>query len=348
MYQRTISSEVLFEGVGVHSGEIVSALLSPAPAGHGLIFRNTSGGYALANYSNVCDTTLCTKLRLSDGSTIATIEHLMSAIFALGLDNLIITVAGGEMPILDGAAEQFASGLQSVGVLTYLTPRSYVKVLKKVRITDGDRWLEVFPYNGFKATIAAATCGDTVHSATFDAAVDDFAHAIAPARTFSSLKNVQAMQAMGLIKGGSLSNSLVLNHGQPVNEDGFKIDNECARHKILDLIGDLALLGYPIMAGFEGFCIGHAMNNKLVETLMQDKQAFVIECANPQIEYVIPQIECASPQSSGAERASRRNSSSEKKTTNKKTKTNTTNTRRVASHAPKLPLEQESCVAHVV
>ena len=287
--QRTIRSSVRAAGVGLHSGQRVSLVLHPAPANHGIRFRRTDVSppvviEALAERVN--DTRMASTLSAADPAfdhiRVATVEHLMSALAGLGVDNLLVDVDAPEIPILDGSAGTFAYLLQQAGLVEQAAPKRFVRVLETIEIREGDKWARLDPYFGFRLDFSIAfnhpAIDATGQRVTFDFAQDSYLKEIARARTFGFVQDVEALRANGLAQGGSLGNAIVMDEWRVLNSDGLRYADEFVKHKVLDAIGDLYLLGRPLLASYVAHKSGHAMNNLLLRALLAQPQAWTEVC----------------------------------------------------------------------
>jgi len=281
--QRTLQSAISCTGVGVHSGTKTTITLYPAEAGSGIRFRriDVSGrdNIVAAVWSNVTDTRLNTCITNAAGVSVKTIEHLMSALAGMGLDNALIDIDGEEVPVMDGSAAPFVSLIEATGLVEQAAPRQVIKVLKRITVTQGDKIATLCPADDYTLSVdidfAAATIGRQQTSLTVDPAA--FKAEISRARTFGFEQEVEAMRAAGLGRGGSLDNAVVIaSDGNGVlNKEGLRYDNEFVRHKLLDALGDLSLAGAPLLAHFRGTRCGHALNNQLLRALFADATAWV-------------------------------------------------------------------------
>ncbi len=286
--QRTLKAITRAVGVGVHSGHKVELTLHPAPPDHGIVFRRVDLAEpvsmpALASW--VCDTRMATTLSpmgRSDGPRVATIEHLLSACAGLGLDNLLIDITADEVPILDGSAASFVFLLQSAGIALQDAPKRFIRVTRTVAVRSGEGpqalWARLEPYEGYKLSFeiefdnaAVASTGQRVE---FDMASGQYKRDIARARTFGFTKDVELMRSRGLGLGGSMDNAIVVGDSRVLNAGGLRYDDEFAKHKILDAMGDLATAGRPLLAHFVAYKSGHALNNQLVRALLADTTAW--------------------------------------------------------------------------
>jgi len=278
--QRTLKTITNAAGVGLHSGQKVYLTLRPAQPDTGIVFcRNDlpTPVAIKADAFRVGDTRLSTCLELN-GTRVGTIEHLMSALAGLGVDNLYVDLTAAEVPIMDGSAGPFVFLLQSAGIEEQAIPKKYIRIKKTVEVRDSDKWVRFEPYNGYKLTYTIAyshpVFDSTPASVTVDFADTSYIKEVSRARTFGFTQDVEAMRAQGLAQGGSLDNAVVMDEYRVLNEDGLRYHDEFVRHKILDAIGDLYLLGHPLIGAFAGYKSGHALNNRLVRALLSDVQAW--------------------------------------------------------------------------
>ncbi len=271
--QRTLKSPIGCAGTGLHSGLAVTVQLLPAPADHGIAFRRIDLGIDIpARFDTVSDTRLCTVVSHA-GAQVGTIEHLMAALAAAGIDNAIIEVDGPELPVLDGSSEPWLFLLDCAGAMTLDAPRRAIEVLRTVRVEDGDAFAELRPApDGFTLALSidfeAAAIGRQAFTCTLDDA--GFRRDLARARTFAQRHEIERLQRAGLALGGSLDNAIVVDGAQVLNPAGLRMDDEFVRHKMLDAVGDLALAGGPLQARFVGHKSGHALNNRVLRALFAD------------------------------------------------------------------------------
>ena len=280
--QRTLKNIIRATGVGLHTGEKIYLTLRPAEPDTGIRFRRVDLDQPVtidATPENVGETTLSTTL-VQDGVKISTVEHLLSALAGLGIDNALIDVSAAEVPIMDGSAGPFIFLLQSAGVQEQNSPKQYIRIKKKVRVEDddGEKWALFEPFNGFKVTFSIdfehPAFKDHLKTATIDFSSTSFVKEVSRARTFGFLKDIEFLRENNLALGGSLDNAIVVDDDKIINEDGLRYADEFVKHKILDAIGDLYLLGYSLIGEFRGCKSGHALNNKLLRTLLDDKDAW--------------------------------------------------------------------------
>ena len=284
--QRTVKALVRTQGVGLHSGQRVELTLRPAPPDTGIVFRRVDLPVPVeirVSASRVTDTRMASTLSAADtgeGASVkvATVEHLMSALAGLGIDNLIIDVTAPEIPILDGSAGSFVFLIQSVGLLEQAAPKRFIRVKRAVEVRDGDKWARLEPHFGFKLRFSIdfghPAINATVQQVEVDFANASYVSAISRARTFGFMQDVEALRSHGLARGGSLGNAIVMDESRVLNSDGLRSDDEFVKHKILDAIGDLYLVGHPLLASYSAHKSGHAMNNLLLRALLADESAF--------------------------------------------------------------------------
>jgi UDP-3-O-[3-hydroxymyristoyl] N-acetylglucosamine deacetylase len=278
--QRTLKSSVSVTGVGLHSGEKVTLSLRPGAINSGVMFRRVDVKPVeeiFARAHLVHDTRLSTCME-QNGVRIATIEHLMSALAGLGIDNVVVEMDGAEVPIMDGSAGTFIFLLQSAGIVEQSAPKKFIRIKKTVEVKQGDKWVKFEPYNGYKLTFtinfAHPVFANTKQHVTLDLDEHAYVRDISRARTFGFMQDVEYMRSQGLALGGSLDNAIVMDEYRVLNADGLRFEDEFVKHKVLDAIGDLYLLGHPVIGAFSGFKSGHALNNALLRELLADDQAW--------------------------------------------------------------------------
>ena len=278
--QRTLKSPVRVQGIGLHSGEPVRLGLLPAPADHGVVFRRSDlapPNEIASRAASVGDTRMASTLALGE-VLIATVEHLMSALSGMGIDNLVVEVDAAEIPIMDGSAATFVHLIRSSGVEEQTQPKRFLEVLRPVEVHDGDKWARLEPYFGFRLYFTIDFRHPVVDQTGQEVSVDfeknTFAQEIARARTFGFARDVDQLRASGLALGGSLDNAIVMDDHRILNPGGLRQPNEFAMHKALDAIGDLYLLGQPLMAAYRAFKSGHALNNQLLRALLSQTDAW--------------------------------------------------------------------------
>lgn len=267
-------------GVGLHTGERVDLALRPAPADTGIVFRRVDLNPPVeirAEAHAVKDTRLSTCME-ANGARVATIEHLMSAFAGLGIDNAVVELNSPEVPIMDGSAGTFIFLLQSAGIVEQSAAKKFIRIKKTVEVKDGDKWVRFEPFNGYKLAFtinfAHPVFAATKQQVTVDLDEESYVKEVSRARTFGFMQEVEAMRAQGLALGGNLDNAIVMDEYRVINPDGLRFEDEFVKHKVLDAIGDLYMLGYPLIGAFSGYKSGHALNNALVRTLLADEQAW--------------------------------------------------------------------------
>jgi UDP-3-O-[3-hydroxymyristoyl] N-acetylglucosamine deacetylase len=280
VFQQTVRAPALFAGVGVHTGEYTRVTIRPASAGSGIVFVRTDvrdrDNVVPAAGEAVCKTQLGTVIGNAAGVTVATIEHLMSAFAMLGVDNAVVELDGPEMPIMDGSAAPFVRILDRAGLRPQEAPRAYVEILDTVDVVDGDKRGALKPADGFELAFEIAFDSAAIGRQAIDLVMDEtaFREELADCRTFGFLHEVEALRAMGLARGGSMDNAVVVDGDRILNPEGLRRPDEFVRHKALDAIGDLYLLGGPLLGRFEGVLAGHGLNNALVRALLARPDAW--------------------------------------------------------------------------
>ena len=282
--QRTIKQVVRTTGVGVHSGTKVELTLHPAPPGTGITFRRVDYNpvVAIPIAADVVGETRMATVLIKDGARVSTVEHLMSACAGLGIDNLVVDVTAEEIPIMDGSAASFVFLLQQAGVEEQDAPKRFIRVLKDVEIRQGEgrneKWARLSPYDGFKLDFFIEfnhpAVDGTVQRASVDFGDVSYVHDVARARTFGFMQDVETLRGMGLGRGGSLENAIVMDEYRILNADGLRYEDEFVRHKILDAIGDLYIAGHPLLASYTAHKSGHALNNELLRKLLAQPDAW--------------------------------------------------------------------------
>ena len=284
--QTTIKHLVRTVGVGLHSGTKVELVLRPAPVDTGIIFTRTDLEPPLvfpADAMSVGDTRMASTLS-NNGQRVSTVEHLLSACAGLGVDNLYIDVSAEEIPIMDGSASSFVYLLQQAGLQEQAAPKKFIRVLKPVEIREGtgkaEKWARLEPYDGFKLHFFIEfnhpAVDGTVQTAEVDFEKVSFVKDVARARTFGFMQDVEMLRGIGLARGGSMENAIVMDEYRILNSDGLRFDDEFVRHKILDAIGDLYLIGHPFLASYTAHKSGHGLNNQLLRALLAQPDAYDI------------------------------------------------------------------------
>jgi UDP-3-O-[3-hydroxymyristoyl] N-acetylglucosamine deacetylase len=278
--QTTLDREVVLKGIGVHSGAEVSLVLHPAEANTGYNFYIENSAQAVhvpGDFRAVSNLTLCTVLRGADGTTIATVEHLLAALRGLGVDNAAIEVDGNEVPIMDGSAEPFTGAIEEAGLRELDVPRRYIKVLRPIQVKDGASTGELFPYNGFRLDIEIDFESAFIGRQRLDLDITPSSFKrICRARTFGFMKDVKQLWAAGRALGSSLENTVAIGEDRVLNPEGLRYPDEFVRHKTLDAVGDLALAGAPILGHYRSYRGGHRLNSMMLHALYQNKDAWTI------------------------------------------------------------------------
>jgi len=278
--QRTLKNSIRATGVGLHTGKKVLMTLKPAEPDTGVVFRRTDLPEMIdirAHAENVGDTTLGTTLGKGE-ARVSTVEHLLSAFAGLGIDNAIVEVSAAEVPIMDGSAGPFVFLLQSAGIEEQHAPKRFIRVKKRLHVADGDKWAEFQPFDGFKVNFEIEFNHPIFkrrsQRASMDFSTTSFLKEVSRARTFGFMRDLETLRARNLALGGSLANAIVLDDFRVLNEDGLRYEDEFVKHKILDAIGDLYLLGHSLIGEFSGHKSGHALNNRLLRALLTDTSAW--------------------------------------------------------------------------
>ena len=280
--QRTIKKSVKARGVGIHSGKQVNMTLIPASSDHGVVFRRLDAGgrQVHAHSAFVNEVVLSTGLE-SQGVKVSTIEHLMSAFSALGVDNVLVELDSFEVPIMDGSSAPFIFLVQSAGIEEQDAPKRFIVIKDTVRVENGESWAQVSPHNGFKVTLEIdfehQKIKESGQKLTIDFAKQSYLKEISRARTFGYERDVEDLQADGLALGASFDNAIALSDDSILNEDGMRYHNEFVKHKILDIVGDLFLLGGNMVGHYEGYKTGHMLNDQLLSAILSQPKAFTIE-----------------------------------------------------------------------
>jgi UDP-3-O-[3-hydroxymyristoyl] N-acetylglucosamine deacetylase len=277
--QRTLKKSISATGVGLHNGEKVKMTLRPAMPDTGIVFRRVDLPDSVeikVQPQYVCDTRMCSALE-HEGVRVATVEHLMSALAGLGIDNIYIELSAAEVPIMDGSSGPFVFLLQQAGIVEQAAEK-FIRIKKTVEVHDGDKWVRFDPYFGFKVDFTIdfthPVFEHTGNNVKIDFADNSYIKEVSRARTFGFMHEVEALRSMGLARGGSLDNAIVLDEYRILNNDGLRYDDEFVKHKTLDAIGDLYVLGHPLLCAFSAYKSGHALNNQLLRKLMADSEAW--------------------------------------------------------------------------
>lgn len=278
--QRTLKNSIRATGVGLHTGKKVLMTLRPAPANLGIVFRRTDLATPVdipATATNVGETQLGTTL-VKDGVKVATVEHLLSAFAGLGIDNAFVELSAPEVPIMDGSAGPFVFLLQSAGIEEQTSAKRWVRIVKNIQVDDGDKWARFDPFDGFKVNFEIEfdhpIFKKRLQTASMDFSTTSFLKEVSRARTFGFMRDLESLRARNLALGGTMDNAIVLDDFRVLNEDGLRYEDEFVKHKILDAIGDLYLLGHSLIGEFSGFKSGHALNNRLLRALIAEKSTW--------------------------------------------------------------------------
>ncbi len=280
LQQRTLKESIRATGIGLHGGEKVYMTLRPAQPNTGIVFRRIDLDTPVdvpADALNVTQTTLGTTLE-TEGVKVATVEHLLSAMAGLGIDNAFVDLTAAEVPIMDGSAAPFVFLLQSAGIEEQNAPKKFIRVRKPVEVRDGDKWARLTPYNGFKVNFEIDFDHPVLQkhrqTASLDFSTTAFLKEISRARTFGFLRDLETLRERDLTLGGSLDNAIVMDEYRVLNEDGLRFRDEFVRHKILDAVGDLYLLGCCLIGEFTGFKSGHYLNNCLLRAVLAEQASY--------------------------------------------------------------------------
>ncbi len=280
--QRTLKNVVRATGVGVHTGDKVYLTLRPAPAHTGILICRTDLNTIVqipARAEYICDTSLSTCLS-KDGVRVSTVEHLMSALAGLGIDNCYVDITSPELPIMDGSAGPFVFLIQSAGIQEQQAPKEFIRIKRKVKIKDGDKVVTIEPYDGFKVSFGIdfehPLFNETNQYATLDFSGISYVKEVSRARTFGFLSDYEYIRKNNLALGASLDNAIVLDEYKILNQDGLRYPDEFVKHKILDVIGDLYLLGYSVLGAFTGYKSGHTLNSQLLNKVLATQDAWEI------------------------------------------------------------------------
>jgi UDP-3-O-[3-hydroxymyristoyl] N-acetylglucosamine deacetylase len=278
--QRTLKNSIRATGIGLHTGRKVLMMLRPAPPNTGIVFRRVDLEPPVdipARATNVTETTLGTTLAVGDAG-VSTVEHLLSAMAGLGIDNAFVELTADEVPIMDGSAGPFVFLIQSAGIELQSSAKRFVRVRRRVEVEDGDKWARFEPHEGFRVNFEIEFDHPVfrrhAQRATMNFSTTTFLREVSRARTFGFMRDMEALRGRNLALGGTLDNAIVLDDYRILNEDGLRYEDEFVRHKILDAIGDLYLLGHSLIGEFTGYKSGHGLNNRLLRTLLADSTAW--------------------------------------------------------------------------
>lgn len=291
--QHTVLGPAIFAGVGVHTGAHVRVAVRPAPADAGIVFVRTDvtdrDNRVPVSGEAVCKTQLGTVIGNAAGVTVSTIEHLMAAFAMLGVDNAVVELDGPEMPIMDGSSEPFVQILDQAGRRRQEAPRRYIEILAPIEVVDGDKSARLLPAERFEMAFEIAFASPVIGRQAVDLPMDEqaFRDELADCRTFGFAHEVEALRAMGLARGGSLENAVVIEGDRILNPEGLRRPDEFVRHKALDAIGDLYVLGAPVLGRFEGKLAGHGINNQLVRALLDQPQSWRVRTFAPELALAV-------------------------------------------------------------
>lgn len=296
--QRTLQNSIRGTGVGLHSGDKVYLTLRPAPINTGIVFRRVDLSPVVeiqACAENVSDTMLSTNLE-KDGVRVQTVEHLLSAMAGLGVDNAYVELTAAEVPIMDGSAGPFVFLIQAAGIAEQQEAKKFIRINREISVTSGDKTATLLPFNGFKVSFDISFEHPVIKASTQAVSVDfsstSFVKEVSRARTFGFMKDIEALRAQNLALGGSVDNAIVIGDQGVLNEDGLRYEDEFVKHKVLDAIGDLYILGHSLLGEFRGRKSGHALNNLLVRKLLSEPDAWDLltfdGAANAPISYMKP------------------------------------------------------------
>lgn len=278
IHQRTLKNTIRCSGIGLHSGQRVTMTLHPAPADSGVVFRRSdlAGAEVAARFDRAVDLVMCTNLANESGVRVGTVEHLMAALAGCGIDNVLVELDGPEVPVMDGSSAPFVFLIECADSVEQTAPRRYIEILKRVEVRDGNRLAALEPYDGFAVSFGIDFDNPVVGTqhCAFDLVDGVFKAELSRARTFGFEDEVEKLRSLGLALGGSLDNAVVIGDDRVLNEGGLRFTDEFVRHKALDSIGDLYLVGGPLLGRFHGERSGHAMNNRLLRSLFADGSAW--------------------------------------------------------------------------
>lgn len=296
--QRTLRNTIRATGVGLHTGEKVYLTLKPAPVDNGIVFRRTDLNPVVeipARAENVGDTTLSSTL-VKDDVRVSTVEHLLSAMAGLGIDNAFVELSAAEVPIMDGSAGPFVFLIQSAGIEEQAAPKKFIRIKKEITVKDGDKVASFLPFDGFKVSFTInfdhPVFRDRTPKAELDFSSTSFVKEVSRARTFGFMHEIEYLRSQGLAQGGSVDNAIVVDEYRILNEDGLRYDDEFVKHKVLDAIGDLYLLGYSLIGEFRAYKSGHGLNNASLRALVAQEDAWEMvtfdDIADAPISYMNP------------------------------------------------------------
>ena len=279
--QSTLKRKIYFSGVGVHNGRAVSMSIEPADVDYGIVFKRTDIGNnneVKATIDNVVDSRLCTKISNGNGVSISTIEHIMAAFSALNLDNVLVKINSPELPALDGSSNEYIKKILNAGIKNQNKKRKFFKILKKVEVKNGDRFITITPSNDFSINISI-NYPDTIIGRSeylYTHSKENFISNLSMARTYTLFEDIEKMRTAGLAIGGNLNNAIVVDKYKILNPDGLRLEKEFVKHKTLDCVGDFYLLGMPLLGSVDCFAPGHNLNQKLIKEILKDHNNYKI------------------------------------------------------------------------
>ena len=298
--QRTLKNVIRATGVGLHTGQRVYLTLRPPAPNTGIVLRRVDLAEPVeikAHPENVGDTTLSTTLACK-GVRVCTVEHLLSAMAGLGIDNAYVDLSAPEVPIMDGSAGPFVFLIQSAGVEEQNAPKQFIRIRRPVRVEDGDKWASFEPFHGFKVSFGIEfdhpVFRERCSHATVDFSTTSFVKEVSRARTFGFMRDLERLRENKLALGGNLDNAIIVDEYRILNDDGLRYGDEFVKHKVLDAIGDLYLLGYSLIGAFSGYKSGHALNNRLLRALLATEDAWEMVCFDDPSEVPINFMQPAS------------------------------------------------------
>ncbi len=279
--QSTLKRKIYFSGVGVHNGRAVSMSIEPADVDYGIVFKRTDIGNnneVKATIDNVVDSRLCTKISNGNGVSISTIEHIMAAFSALNLDNVLVKINSPELPALDGSSNEYIKKILNAGIKNQNKKRKFFKILKKVEVKNGDRFITITPSNYFSINISI-NYPETIIGRSeylYTHSKENFISNLSMARTYTLFEDIEKMRTAGLAIGGNLNNAIVVDKYKILNPDGLRLEKEFVKHKTLDCVGDFYLLGMPLLGSIDCFAPGHNLNQKLIKEILKDHNNYKI------------------------------------------------------------------------
>jgi UDP-3-O-[3-hydroxymyristoyl] N-acetylglucosamine deacetylase len=303
-FETTFANPFSIQGIGVHSGAAVTATFNPADAGTGILFQRISPNGDVTDLkavsASVGSTDLCTVLGFSPARSIATVEHVMAALYGLGIDNAIIEVDGAEMPVMDGSSREFVEAIEQAGIRSLGVKRRYIRVSKTVRIEQGSSWAEFSPYDGTRFEVEIDFDSPAIGRQSWkgDLTPASFRNELSRARTFGFMRDVERLWAAGLALGSSLENSVVIgDDNRVINMEGLRYPDEFVRHKTLDAVGDLALAGAPFLGLYRSYRGGHKVNAIALKALLSDRSAYeIVETNGSRSRVALPEMTTVSTQ----------------------------------------------------